>query len=265
MPPWTIGPLGAWKLYSGRRVPLDHRPPVGLLDAAVAERVPHVRVGRRELAPRLACAWAHRGPGTPGKRNGSTRFGCTTHARPLSGSSSTLQRRLGDERRLHEGDAELAAQLRLDERRVGEAWTDRVEPDPARREPRRRGSHPADDGVLRRRVRGIVRHAREPGERRRGDDRPAARHQARRELARPVDDALQVGAEDALPLLVRQLGGVGATRPGARVEEGGVELPVERPPCVRIADVELGQVEDGGLGITKRGRRSPRLSRRGRR
>ena len=37
MPPWTIGPLGAWKLYSGV-LAFDWitAPPSGLLDAAVA-------------------------------------------------------------------------------------------------------------------------------------------------------------------------------------------------------------------------------------
>src|SRR5581483_5373285 len=68
-------------------VPLDHRAAVALLDAAVAERRLDVRLRRRLVAPACPAARHQRGPGMPGKRNGSTRFGCTIHARPVSGSS----------------------------------------------------------------------------------------------------------------------------------------------------------------------------------
>src|SRR5207248_4030530 len=71
-----------------RRVPLDHGAAVALLDAAIAERAPDVGRGRRFLAPAAAQARHYRGPGMFGNRNLTIRFGCTTHARPVSGSCS---------------------------------------------------------------------------------------------------------------------------------------------------------------------------------
>src|SRR5262249_53954362 len=52
--------------------------------------------------------------------------------------------------------------------------------------------------------------------------------------------------------VVGQGGDVLAGGHDAGVEEGGVELALERPPGVRVADVELGQVEDDRLGLAER-------------
>ena len=142
-----------------RRVPLDHRAPVRLLDAAVAERVPDVRIGRRVLAPRRARA-AHRGPGTPRK---AERLDAVRLDDPRAAVSRLghPQRRLGDEGRSISGTSSSPA-ARPHDRRVGESGTDRVDPDPALREPRRGRAHPADDRVLRGGVRGVERHAVSP-------------------------------------------------------------------------------------------------------
>ena len=130
-----------------------------------------------------------------------------------------------------------------DDRRVGEARTERVDPDPVLGEPRRGCAHPADDRVLRRGVRGVEGHRREAGERGSRDDRAPAGHEPQRQLARTEDDSVEVRADDPPVLALRQLRRVRVADPDPGVEERGIEHAGDAMPRVRIADVELGQIE----------------------
>ena len=279
-----------------RRFPLDHRSTVALLDAVIRERAPDVRRRRRLVAPvreligrsrpmsgrglvrgnRESPAQSKRSWGFPGSRGERHQRGPgmpgsgTEHAVRLHDPRATAlrvvhdrQRRLGDERRLHQRHGEHAAELVLDDRRVGEPGAERVDANAVRAHPFGSAAHETDDGVLRRGVHGVEGHSRQTRERRGADDGAAVRHQPVCALARAVDDAKEVRADDPLDLRVRQLGHVGVSDADSGVEEGCVELALERAPRGHVDDVELGKVEGddvpaGRARPRSRGRCRPR-------
>ena len=149
----------------------------------------------------------------------------------------TVCDRLGRQQ-LEAARLEVLLELGRRERRVGPAGTDRLDPDPARRELRRDRADEADDGVLRQPVDRIVGNPHEAGERRGHDDRAPLRHDAV-ETANAVDDAVDVHADRAAVLLVGERGDVVAPGQHARVETREVDR-ADVLPRLGIGHVEAG-------------------------
>src|SRR4051812_40900269 len=117
----------------------------------------------------------------------------------------------------------------LDHRRLGEAGTDRVDPNARGRESRAERAHEADDGVLVGGVERVEWHAGEPGQRCGGDDGAAAALLTQRFQNRvsAEDDAVEVDAHR--PAVFGQVEVVADAAAGgdAGVEEGEIEAAGE--------------------------------------
>ena len=127
-----------------------------------------------------------------------------TRARPRPPRATSVGRRSGKP-----AAARPLARVPGEHRRVDDPRADRVDRDPALGERRRDASDEADDGVLRRRVHGVVGDGREPRERRGADDPTAGWHD-RREPPDAEHDAVDVHRERA-PVAVER-----RSRPGRR-------------------------------------------------